>query len=64
MDRKLHVDTLIFNSYVKIYVFWYSRWMDMDGWTDGRTDRLTDKQLETLIQGGLGNYVAPGKKQR
>ncbi len=28
MERKLHVDTLIFYPTLKIYEFWYSRQMD------------------------------------
>jgi hypothetical protein len=56
MDRKLHVDTLILIPMFKIYVLLYSR--QMDKWTD----RQTDRQMETLIRGGLGNYVPPGKE--
>jgi hypothetical protein len=40
MDRKLHMDTLIFNSYVKNYVF---------GIPDGRTDRRTNRQTDRDI---------------
>ncbi len=47
-----------FNSYVKIYVFWYSR--ETDRRTDGRTDGQTDRQTETLIRGDFCNYVPPG----
>jgi hypothetical protein len=39
----LHVDTLIFIPTSNIYVFWYSL--------------QTDRQMEKLIWGGLGNYL-------
>jgi hypothetical protein len=44
-ERNVYVDTLILTPTLKIYVFFV---FQMERWTDGQTDR----QTETLIQGG------------
>jgi hypothetical protein len=49
MHRTFHVDTLILNPTLKIYMFWYS------GWTDGQTERWTEK----IIRSGLGKLLVP-----
>jgi hypothetical protein len=52
----------IFNSYVQnlcFFVFQTNGQTDSqtDSQTDGRTNRRMNRQMETIIRGGLGNYL-------